>query len=110
MHIYYIARLGSEVRTNAGCQADVDRVIMVGGSSSIPELQIRLAEYFGKNQDEIFNAVVNPDTAIAAGAAILGASLQGSMVRQYRHQGMHVCFLHPMHTFILVLLMPTNSR
>lgn len=54
---------------------------MVGGSSSNPELQHRLSDYFGKSVQEIFAAVFNPDNAVAVGAAIMGASLQGSIVR-----------------------------
>lgn len=71
-------------RLDALCQqAMVNRVVMVGGSSTIPALQQRLANYFNKSVDDIFNNAINPDTAVSAGAAIMGASLKSEAVRNH---------------------------
>jgi len=53
---------------------DVDEVVMVGGSSRIPKIQELLRDYFGGKQ---LNLTVNPDEAVAYGAAIHGAFLSG---------------------------------
>lgn len=53
---------------------DVNEIVMVGGSSRIPKVQEMLKEYFkGKN----LNLTVNPDEAVAYGAAVHGAFLSG---------------------------------
>ena len=53
--------------------ADVDEIVLVGGSSRIPKVQEMLTEYFGK----ALNSSINPDEAVAYGAAIYGARLTG---------------------------------
>ena len=45
---------------------DIDQVILVGGSTRIPLVQKKVEEFFGKKP----NASVNPDEAVALGAAI----------------------------------------
>ena len=45
----------------------IDEVVLVGGSSRIPLVRQRVAEFFGK---EPLTSAVNPDEAIALGAAI----------------------------------------
>ncbi len=51
---------------------DIDRIILVGGSTRIPAVQQAIAEYFdGKSPDKS----VNPDEAVALGAAILAGVL-----------------------------------
>ena len=45
---------------------EIDEIIMVGGSSRITRMQEMLTEYFGKP----LNKTLNPDQAIATGAAI----------------------------------------
>ena len=52
---------------------DIDDVILVGGSTRIPKVQEIVREFFGKEP----NKSVNPDEAVAVGAAILGAQLGG---------------------------------
>jgi molecular chaperone DnaK len=52
---------------------EVDEVILVGGSTRIPMVQKRVEEYFGK----VPNRSVNPDEAVAIGAAVQGAVLSG---------------------------------
>ncbi len=51
--------------------ADIDEVILVGGSSRIPAVQTRVKNYFGKEPSK----GVNPDEVVAVGACIQGAIL-----------------------------------
>ena len=53
--------------------ADIDDVILVGGQSRMPKVQDRVKEFFGKEP----RRDVNPDEAVAVGAAIQGAVLGG---------------------------------
>jgi molecular chaperone DnaK len=52
---------------------DIDDVILIGGSTRIPKLQEAVEKLFGKTPRKD----VNPDEAVAAGAAIQGAVLAG---------------------------------
>ena len=52
---------------------DIDDVILVGGSTRIPKVQEIVKKFFGVEP----NKSVNPDEAVACGAAILGAQLGG---------------------------------
>lgn len=54
-------------------KSDIDDVILVGGSTRIPKVQEIVKNFFGKEP----NKSVNPDEAVACGAAILGAQLGG---------------------------------
>src|SRR5574344_1074572 len=51
--------------------ADIDEVILVGGSSRIPAVQTLVKDYFGKEPSK----GVNPDEVVAVGASIQGAIL-----------------------------------
>ncbi len=51
--------------------ADIDEVILVGGSSRIPAVQTLVQNYFGKAPSK----GVNPDEVVAIGASIQGAIL-----------------------------------
>jgi len=51
----------------------IDEVILVGGSTRIPAIQNEIEKLFGKAP----NKTVNPDEAVACGAAIQGAILNG---------------------------------
>ena len=51
--------------------ADIDEVILVGGSSRIPAVQELVKSYFGKEPSK----GVNPDEVVAVGASIQGAIL-----------------------------------
>jgi molecular chaperone DnaK len=55
--------------------ADIDEVILVGGSTRIPMVQETVKEFFGKEPHK----GVNPDEVVAAGAAIQGAVLAGDV-------------------------------
>ena len=52
---------------------DIDDVILVGGQTRMPLVQAAVAEFFGKAARKD----VNPDEAVAMGAAIQGAVLSG---------------------------------
>lgn len=55
---------------------DIDRIILVGGSTRIPAVQQAITEYFdGKAPDKS----VNPDEAVALGAAIQAGVLGGEV-------------------------------
>ncbi|KAG2145495.1 heat shock protein 70 family [Suillus bovinus] len=52
---------------------DIDEVVLVGGSTRIPKVQQLLKEYFGKEASK----GINPDEAVAYGAAVQGGILSG---------------------------------
>ncbi|KII84135.1 hypothetical protein PLICRDRAFT_46498 [Plicaturopsis crispa FD-325 SS-3] len=53
---------------------DVDEVVLVGGSTRIPKVQQLLKEYFGGKEP---SKGINPDEAVAYGAAVQGGILSG---------------------------------
>ena len=53
----------------------VGDVVLVGGSTRIPKVQAMLAEYFGGKE---LCKSINPDEAVAYGAAVQGAILSGA--------------------------------
>ena len=55
--------------------AQIDEVILVGGSSRIPKIQEIVEKFFGKKP----NRSVNPDEVVAIGAGIQGAVLTGDV-------------------------------
>jgi molecular chaperone DnaK len=55
--------------------ADIDQVILVGGSTRIPAVQALVKELFGKDP----HRGVNPDEVVAMGAAIQGGILGGDV-------------------------------
>lgn len=52
----------------------IDEIVLVGGSTRIPKIQTQLSEYF--NGKELCKGI-NPDEAVAYGAAVQGAILSG---------------------------------
>ncbi|KAF2821483.1 78 kDa glucose-regulated protein-like protein [Ophiobolus disseminans] len=52
---------------------DIDDIVLVGGSTRIPKVQSMLEQYFGKPARKD----VNPDEAVAFGAAVQGGILSG---------------------------------
>ncbi|WP_339339813.1 molecular chaperone DnaK, partial [uncultured Oceanicoccus sp.] len=55
--------------------SDIDDVILVGGQTRMPLVQAKVAEFFGKEPRKD----VNPDEAVAMGAAIQGGVLSGDV-------------------------------
>jgi molecular chaperone DnaK len=61
---------------DAGLSAgDIDDVILVGGQTRMPQVQEKVKEFFGKEARKD----VNPDEAVAVGAAIQAAVLSGDV-------------------------------
>ena len=54
-------------------KAEIDDIILIGGSTRIPKVQAMLEEYFGKK----VRKDVNPDEAVAYGAAVQAGILSG---------------------------------
>ncbi|MFT3736979.1 MAG: molecular chaperone DnaK [Rhodocyclaceae bacterium] len=55
--------------------SDIDDVILVGGQTRMPKVQEKVKEFFGKDPRKD----VNPDEAVAVGAAVQGGVLQGDV-------------------------------
>jgi molecular chaperone DnaK len=55
--------------------ADINDIILVGGQTRMPKVQDKVREIFGKDARKD----VNPDEAVAVGAAIQGGVLQGEV-------------------------------
>mmetsp|Transcript_7795 Transcript_7795/g.5845 ORF Transcript_7795/g.5845 Transcript_7795/m.5845 type:complete len:761 (-) Transcript_7795:97-2379(-) len=53
---------------------EVHQIVLVGGSTRIPKVQQLLSEYFNNRQ---LNKEINPDEAVAYGAAVQGSILSG---------------------------------
>ncbi|EGR32660.1 hypothetical protein IMG5_075250 [Ichthyophthirius multifiliis] len=54
---------------------NIDEVLLVGGSSRIPIVQKKITEFFQKNP----NKSINPDEAVAIGAALQAGVLKGNV-------------------------------
>ncbi|CAL4953009.1 unnamed protein product [Urochloa decumbens] len=55
-------------------KGDIDEIVLVGGSTRIPKVQQLLRDYFNGKEP---NRGVNPDEAVAYGAAVQGSILSG---------------------------------
>jgi len=55
-------------------KSQVDEVVLVGGSTRIPKIQQLIQDYFGGKEP---NRGINPDEAVAYGAAVQGGILSG---------------------------------
>ncbi len=55
--------------------SDINEVILVGGMTRMPKMEEKVKEFFGKEP----NKSVNPDEAVAVGAAIQAGILQGDV-------------------------------
>ncbi|OGA15262.1 MAG: molecular chaperone DnaK [Betaproteobacteria bacterium RIFCSPLOWO2_02_FULL_63_19] len=61
---------------DAGCKvSDIEDVILVGGMTRMPKVQDTVKDFFGKEP----RRDVNPDEAVAVGAAIQGGVLKGDV-------------------------------
>jgi len=56
-------------------KSDVDEIVLVGGSTRIPKIQEMLSKFFNGKQ---LNHTINPDEAVAYGAAVQAAILSGN--------------------------------
>ena len=55
--------------------SEIDEVILVGGQTRMPLVQDKVTEFFGREPRKD----VNPDEAVAVGAALQGAVLAGDV-------------------------------
>jgi molecular chaperone DnaK len=55
--------------------ADIDEIVLVGGSTRVPKIQQLVKQFFGKDPHK----GVNPDEVVAVGAAIQGGVLKGEV-------------------------------
>ncbi|KAK5451713.1 ATPase with role in protein import into the ER [Exophiala xenobiotica] len=55
-------------------KADIDDIVLIGGSTRIPKVQSMIEEYFGGKKA---SKGINPDEAVAYGAAVQGGILSG---------------------------------
>merc|ERR1719148_608986 len=55
-------------------KSEINQIILVGGSTRIPKIQSMLSEFFG---GKALNKSINPDEAVAYGAAVQGGILSG---------------------------------
>lgn len=69
-----IAPIDDALRTAKLDKTQIDEVILVGGSSRIPKVREMLSEYFN---GKTLNTSINPDEAVAYGAAVQAAILSG---------------------------------
>ncbi len=60
---------------------DIEEVVLVGGSTRIPKVQQLLSEFFN---GKILNKNINPDEAVAYGAAVQAAILTGDQSEMIR--------------------------
>jgi len=68
-----ISLIQSSMNKSGKKVSDIDEIVLVGGSTRIPYLSESIEKYFGKKA----NKSLNPDTAIASGAAIQASVLAG---------------------------------
>jgi L1 cell adhesion molecule like protein len=69
-----LAPVEQVIRDAKVAKSDIDNIVLVGGSSRIPRVQQLLREYFGGKE---LCQNINPDEAVAYGAAVQGAVLAG---------------------------------
>jgi len=69
-----ITPLDSVLRDAKMAKSDIDEIVMVGGTSRIPKVRQMVTEYFNGKK---LNDSVNPDEAVAYGAAVQAHILSG---------------------------------
>jgi heat shock protein 5 len=72
---FYSLVLLLQVLDDAGMKkTDIEEVVLVGGSTRIPKVQQLVKEFFNGKEP---NRGINPDEAVAFGAAVQGGVLSG---------------------------------
>lgn len=61
-------------------KSKINEVVLVGGSTRIPKIQSLLTDFFNGKE---LNKSINPDEAVAYGAAVQAAVIQGKMIQLY---------------------------
>jgi len=70
-----MAPLGQALADAGLKPADIDEIVLVGGTTRIPKIQQLVREFFGKDPHK----GVNPDEVVAVGAAVQGGVLKGEV-------------------------------
>jgi heat shock protein 1/8 len=68
----YVEKVIRDAKVSKG---DINEIVLVGGSSRIPKIQKTLSDYFNGKE---LNKSINPDEAVAYGAAVQAAILTGN--------------------------------
>ena len=71
---------------------ELNKVLLVGGSTRIPAVQEQVRKLTGKEPSQN----INPDECVAKGAAILGETLQGTMLPQTMGNGLLLLDVTPL--------------
>ena len=74
-----IAPLDGLLRDAKMSKSDIDEIVMVGGSTRIPRIRQLVSDYFGGKK---LNDSVNPDEAVAYGAAVQAHILSGGQSKK----------------------------
>mmetsp|Transcript_32245 Transcript_32245/g.42519 ORF Transcript_32245/g.42519 Transcript_32245/m.42519 type:complete len:658 (+) Transcript_32245:149-2122(+) len=69
-----LAPVGKVLEDGDLSKSEIDEVVLVGGSTRIPKVQQLLKDYFGGKEP---SRGINPDEAVAYGAAVQGGILSG---------------------------------
>ena len=86
-------------------KTELDEVVLVGGSTRIPKVQELLKEFFEGKEP---NKGVNPDEAVAFGAAVQGGILGGEGERWGGRAARASC-THAVHACILQCILGARS-
>lgn len=70
-----LAFIDRVLRDSKLSKEDIDEIVMVGGSTRIPKIQTLIRNYFNGKE---LNKNINPDEAVAYGAAVQSAILSGN--------------------------------
>merc|ERR1712150_64376 len=82
----------NEVLNSADMEkSEVDEIVLVGGSTRIPKIKQMVEEFFGKTA----NTGVNPDEAVAYGAAMQACVISGTCVGD-EHKGILILDVCPL--------------
>jgi heat shock protein 1/8 len=81
------------LRDSKMSKAQVDEVVLVGGSTRIPRIQSMLSEYFNGKE---LNRSINPDEAVAYGAAVQAAILSGAGAKSEKLDSMILLDVTPL--------------
>eukprot|EP00752_Nemacystus_decipiens_P018529 g16612.t1 len=71
--------VGAVLKDSGLSKTDIDEVVLVGGSTRIPKVQQLLTSFFNGKE---LNRKINPDEAVAYGAAVQGGILSGDAAEE----------------------------
>lgn len=76
MHMFQrcMTPVQNAIRDSGFSKDQIHEIVLVGGSTRIPKLQEMLSSFFNGKE---LNKSINPDEAVAYGAAVQGAILTG---------------------------------